>query len=58
MSNFQNVPVDLSCKLFDSLIRPITLYNSEIWFMEEYFSEFLRPRTELGSMELAVIFYH
>ncbi len=37
MSNFQHVPVDLSCKLFDSLIRPIILYNSEIWFMEEYF---------------------
>ena len=40
MSNFQHVPVDLSCKLFDSLIRPIILYNSEIWFMEEYFSVF------------------
>ena len=37
MSNFQHVPVDLSCKLFDSLI---ILYNSEIWFMEEYFSVF------------------
>jgi hypothetical protein len=40
MSNFQHVPVDLSCKLFDSLIKPIILYNSEIWFMEEYFSVF------------------
>jgi hypothetical protein len=40
MSNFQHVPVDLSCKLFDSLIRPIILHNSEIWFMEEYFSVF------------------
>ena len=56
MSN-QHVPVDLSCKLFDSLTRPIILYNSEIWFMEEYFSV-LKPRTALGSMELAVIFYH
>jgi hypothetical protein len=33
MSNFQHVPVDLSCKLFDSLIRSIILYNSEIWFI-------------------------
>jgi hypothetical protein len=40
MSNFQHVPVDLLCKLFDSLIRPIILYNSEIWFMEEYVSVF------------------
>ena len=40
MSNFQHVPVDLSCKLFDSSNRPIILYNSEIWFMEEYFSVF------------------
>ena len=27
MSNFVNVPADLSCKLFDTLIRPILLYN-------------------------------
>ena len=30
MSNFVNVPADLSCKLFDTLIRPILLYNSEV----------------------------
>lgn len=35
-SNFQSLPVNLSCKLFDLLIRPILLYNCEIWFMEEY----------------------
>ena len=38
MSDFVNVPLDLSCKLFDTLIRPILLYNSEIWFMEDYLS--------------------
>jgi hypothetical protein len=38
MSNFVNVPVDLSCKLFDTLIRLILLYNSEVWFMENYLS--------------------
>ena len=38
MSDFLHIPIDLSCKLFDSLIRPIILYNSEIWFMEDYFS--------------------
>ena len=38
MSNFVNVPADLSCKLFDTLIRPILLYNSEVWFMENYLS--------------------
>ena len=40
MSNFHHVSVDLSCKLFDSLIKPIILYNSEIWFMEDYYSIF------------------
>lgn len=35
-SNFQSIPVNLSCKLFDVLIRPILLYNCEVWFMEEY----------------------
>jgi hypothetical protein len=38
MSNFVNVPADLSCKLFDTLIRPILLYNSEVWFMKNYLS--------------------
>jgi hypothetical protein len=28
MSNFVNVPADLSCKLFDTLIRPILLYST------------------------------
>ena len=38
MSNVVNVPADLSCKLFDTLIRTILLYNSEVWFMENYLS--------------------
>ena len=38
MSNVVNVPADLSCKLFDTLIRPILLYNSEVLFMENYLS--------------------
>jgi hypothetical protein len=29
--NFNSIPVNLSCKLFDILIRPILTYNSEIW---------------------------
>ena len=40
MSNFKHVPVNVSCKLFDTLIRPIILYNSEVWFMDEYYSVF------------------
>lgn len=38
MSNFKHIPVELSCKLFDNLIRPIILYNSEIWYMDDYLS--------------------
>ena len=34
--NFHSLPINLSCKLFDTLIRPVMLYNSDIWFMEEY----------------------
>ena len=34
--NFNSLPVNLSCKLFDTLIRPVLLYNSEIWFMDSY----------------------
>ena len=40
MSNFRHVPVNVSCKLFDTLIRPVILYNSEVWFMDEYHSVF------------------
>ena len=34
-SNFQHLPVNLSCKLFDTLIRPVVNYNSEIWYMDD-----------------------
>ena len=37
-ANFQAIPVKLSIKLFDTLIRPVLLYNSEVWFMDNYFS--------------------
>ena len=40
MSNFNFVPTNLSCKLFDTLIRPILTYNSEIWFMDNFQSAF------------------
>lgn len=33
-----SIPVSLACKLFDILIRPILTYNSEIWYMDDYFS--------------------
>jgi len=29
-ANFQSIPITLSCKLFDILVRPVLLYNSEI----------------------------
>lgn len=35
-SNFEQLPVNLSCKLFDTLLRPILTYNCEIWYMEDY----------------------
>jgi hypothetical protein len=36
LSNFEQLPVNLSCKLFNTLIRPILRYNCEIWYMDEY----------------------
>ena len=35
-SNFEQLPVNLSCTLFDTLLRPILTYNCEIWYMEDY----------------------
>ena len=35
-NNFTQLPVNLSCKLFDTLVRPILCFNSEIWFMDDY----------------------
>ena len=51
-SNFQSIPVNLSCKLFDVLIRPVLLYNSEVWFMEDYLSMFksLKRSEQHGSV--------
>jgi hypothetical protein len=31
-SNFEQLPVNLSCTLFDTLLRPILAYNCEIWY--------------------------
>jgi hypothetical protein len=35
-SNFEHLPVNLSCKLFDTLIRPVLQYNCEVWYMDDY----------------------
>ena len=35
-SNFEHLPVNLSCKLFDTLIRPSLHYNCEVWYMDDY----------------------
>ena len=35
-SNFEKLTVNLSCKLFDTLLRPILTYNCEIWYIEDY----------------------
>ena len=34
LSNFSQFPPELSSKLFDSLIRPIVTYGSEIWIVD------------------------
>ena len=35
-SNFEKLTVNLSCKLFDTLLRPILAYNCEILYIEDY----------------------
>ena len=31
-----NIPLNIHKKLFDSLVKPILMYNSEIWYMDFY----------------------
>ena len=35
-SNFEHLPVNLSCKLFDTLNGPVLQYNCEVWYMDDY----------------------
>lgn len=35
-SSYSDLPVKVSCNLFDTLIRPILCYNSEIFYMDIY----------------------
>ena len=35
--NFENIPIKISLKLFDTLIRPIITYGCEIWFSDYKF---------------------
>ena len=37
-ANFEQLPVNLSCKLFDTLIRPVLSYNSENSYMDDNLS--------------------
>ena len=36
ISNANIMPANLSCHIFDSLVRPILTFNSEIWYMDVY----------------------
>ena len=35
-SDFGNIPVNVACNLFNTLVRPILTYNSEVCFMDSY----------------------
>ena len=35
-SSISQVPPTLACHLFDSLVRPILTFNSEVWYMDIY----------------------
>ncbi len=35
-SNFEQVPVKVACNIFETLVRPILTFNSEICFMDTY----------------------
>ena len=35
-SHLNQIPANLACHLFDSLVRPILTFGSEIWYMDIY----------------------
>ena len=39
-SDFGQIPVKVACNLFDTLVKPILTYNSEISFMDSYLKLF------------------
>jgi hypothetical protein len=39
-SDFDQIPVKVACDLFDTLVKPILTYNSEISFMDSYLKLF------------------
>ena len=36
LSPLTNIPLHIYKKLFESLVRPVLIYNSEIWYMDFY----------------------
>ena len=50
LSNFEQLPVNLSCKFFGTLIRPILSYNCEIWYMDEYRAMLRAIRNNTGKI--------
>jgi hypothetical protein len=46
LNPIENVSIKIYKKLFESLVKPILMYNSEIWYMDFY--EKILKRTIAG----------
>lgn len=47
--SLNNLPVKVACHLFDSLIKPIMIYNSEVTYLDTYISLFRAKNRALNS---------
>jgi hypothetical protein len=55
-SNFEQLPLNLSCKLFDTLLRYILTYNCEIWYMEDYLIYILVKKRNVTPLSIFITF--
>ncbi len=51
--NLNNLPIDVTCNLFDALIKPILSYNAEITYLDSYISYFrAKNRASISGKEV------
>ena len=56
--DFHNLPPKLACRIFDSVISPILLYNSEIWgaYADNDFTKWDKTQTEKTDLKFCKLY--
>ena len=56
--SMNNMPIKVACSLFDTMVKPIATYNSEVTYMDTYISLFrAKQRANLSGKEIDYLYF-